>query len=264
MPRFDANLSMMFNEVDFLDRFAEAARAGFSGVEFLFPYDYAPDQILEKLRENKLTLVLHNMPPGNFDSGERGLACLPNRVGEFQDGVGKAIDYASALGCAQVHCMSGITPWGADPDLVRRTLIENMRFAAKETGKAGIKLLIEPINTRDMPGYYLSTSTDALILMDEVGSTNLWLQYDIYHMQVMEGDLSRTIEDNLRRIAHMQLADTPGRHEPGTGEINFDFLLPHIDRLGYDGWIGCEYRPAGRTVDGLGWMAPYAKRADAA
>lgn len=264
MPRFDANLSMMFNEVEFLDRFAEARRAGFSGVEFLFPYDYQPDQILEKLHENKLTLVLHNLPAGNFDSGERGLACLPIRVGEFQDGVGKAIDYARALGCSQLHCMSGITPWGADPELVRRTLIENIRFAAKETGKAGIKLLIEPINTRDMPGYYLSTSKEALILMDEVGSTNLWLQYDIYHMQVMEGDLSRTIEDNLRRIAHMQLADTPGRHEPGTGEINFDFLLPHIDRLGYDGWIGCEYRPAGRTVDGLGWMARYARKADAA
>lgn len=204
------------------------------------------------------------MPAGNFDSGERGLACLPNRVGEFQEGVGKAIDYARALGCAQLHCMSGITPWGVDADLVRRTVIENIRFAAKEAGKAGIKLLIEPINTRDMPGYFLNTSKEALVLMDEVGSTNLWLQYDIYHMQVMEGDLSRTIEDNLRRIAHMQLADTPGRHEPGTGEINFDFLLPHIDRLGYDGWIGCEYRPAGRTVDGLGWMAPYVKKADAA
>ena len=264
MPRFNANLTMLFNEVDFLDRFEAAAKAGFTGVEFLFPYDYEPDQITEKLEQNKLSLVLHNMPAGDWDAGERGLACLPARVGEFQQSVGRAIDYAKALGCPQLNCLSGITPWGTDPELVRRTLVENLRFAAKELGKAGIKLLIEPINTRDMPGFYLSTSKDALTLMDEVGSTNLWLQYDIYHMQIMEGDLSCTIEDNLRRIAHMQLADAPGRHEPGSGEINYDYLLPHIDRLGYEGWIGCEYRPAGKTEAGLSWMTPYLPKKDAA
>ena len=264
MPRFSANLSMLFNEVDFLDRFEAAAKAGFTGVEFLFPYDYRPEQIREKLEKHELKLVLHNMPPGDWDAGERGLTCLPARVGEFQKNVGMAIEYAKALGCAQLHCMAGITPWGTDQELVRRTLIENLRFAAKETGKVGIKLLIEPINTRDMPSFHINTSEQALTLMDEVGSTNLWLQYDIYHMQVMEGDLALTIEENLRRIAHMQLADTPGRHEPGTGEINYDYLLPQIDQLGYEGWIGCEYRPAGATTDGLGWMKPYLPKADAA
>ena len=264
MPRFNANLTMLFNEVGFLDRFEAAAEAGFRGVEFLFPYDYEPGRITEKLEQNNLSLVLHNMPAGDWDAGERGLACLPARVGEFQQSVGRAIDYAKALGCPQLNCLSGITPWGTDPELVRRTLVENLRFAAKELGKSGIKLLIEPINTRDMPGFHLSTSKDALMLMDEVGSTNLWLQYDIYHMQIMEGDLSCTIENNLRRIAHMQLADTPGRHEPGSGEIGYDYLLPHIDRLGYEGWIGCEYRPAGKTEDGLRWMTPYLPKKDAA
>lgn len=264
MPRFCANLSMMFNEVDFLDRFEAASKAGFTGVEFLFPYDYKPEQIKEKLEAHDLKLVLHNMPAGDWDAGERGLTCLPSRVGEFQKNVGTAIEYANALDCKQLHCLVGNTPWGTDMELVRRTMIENLRFAAKETGKSSIRLLIEPINTRDMPNFHINTSKEALSLMDEVGSTNLWLQYDIYHMQVMEGDLAPTIEENLRRIAHMQLADTPGRHEPGTGEINFDYLLPQIDKLGYEGWIGCEYRPAEATTDGLHWMAPYLRKADAA
>jgi hydroxypyruvate isomerase len=257
MPKLAANLSMMFNEVDFLDRFAAAAAAGFKGVEYLFPYAYDKDQLAERLAAHGLTQALHNMPAGGWDTGERGLGILADRVAEFQDGVGLAIDYATALGCQRLNCLAGVAPDGADPDTLRETLVSNLRFAAGECAKAGITLLSEPINTRDIPGFYLCRTAQALEIFDDVGADNLLLQYDIYHMQIMEGDLAPTIEANLGRIGHMQLADTPGRHEPGSGEINFDFLLGHIDGLGYDCWIGCEYKPAGTTAEGLGWTKPY-------
>jgi hydroxypyruvate isomerase len=257
MPKFAANLSMLYGEHDFLERFAAAAKDGFRGVEYLFPYAYEKQALVDALKNNKLSQVLHNMPAGDWDAGERGLACLPDRVGEFQDGVGKAIDYARALGCTQLHAMAGIRPNGVDSDKIAKTYIENLRFAAGETKKAGIKLLIEAINTIDIPGFYLSTSAQALAVIDTVGSDNLYFQYDIYHMQVMEGDLVRTIEKNLAKIPHMQLADNPGRHEPGSGEINYPFLFDAIDRMGYKGWIGCEYKPKAGTSAGLDWLRPY-------
>lgn len=254
MPKFAANLTMMFNEVDFLGRFEAAATAGFKGVEYLFPYSYPKEQLAEKLSKHGLTQVLHNLPAGDWGSGERGIACLPDRVSEFQDGVGKAIDYATRLGCRQLNCLAGIAPKGIDQDKVRATFVGNLKFAADKLGKAGIRLLTEPINTRDIPGFYLCHTQQALEIFKQVGSDNLFLQYDIYHMQIMEGDLARTIEANIGRIAHMQLADNPGRHEPGTGEINFPFLFKFINQIGYDGWIGCEYKPKTTTVEGLGWL----------
>lgn len=260
MPKFAANLSMLYGEHDFLDRFGTAAKDGFRGVEYLFPYAFEKEVLAEALNKHSLTQVLHNMPAGDWDAGERGLACLPDRVGEFQDGVGKAIGYAKALGCTQLHAMAGIRPESADPDLLDHTYVENLRFAATATKKAGIRLLIEAINTIDIPGFYLSTSAQALAVIETVGSDNLFFQYDIYHMQIMEGDLARTIEANLPRIAHIQLADNPGRNEPGTGEINYPYLFEKIDQLGYQGWIGCEYKPASTTAEGLGWFAPYARR----
>lgn len=257
MVQFAANLSMLFSEVDFLDRFEAAAKAGFKGVEYLFPYDFEADEIAARLETHSLKQVLFNTPAGDWAAGDRGLACNPNRVQEFRDGVGKAIEYAQALDCGQLHCMAGIAPGGADADILRRTYVDNLKFAAGEMEKAGIKCLIEMINTRDIPGFYLNTSAQAEEVLAAVGSENLYLQYDIYHMQIMEGDLAPTTERLLPRIAHMQLADTPGRHEPGTGEINYAFLFSHFDRIGYKGWIGCEYAPAAGTVEGLGWMEPY-------
>lgn len=257
MPRFNANITMMFQEVDFMDRFAEAAKAGFKGVEYLFPYDYEADDLVKALDDNGLVQVLHNLPAGDWGAGERGIATLPDRVDEFKAGVAKAIDYATALKCGQVNCLAGIPPADADPALIRKTFVENLRFAAAELKKAGIKLLIEAINTRDIPGFYLSSTAQALEIIAEVGSDNLFFQYDIYHMQIMEGDLARTMEENLAQIPHLQLADNPGRHEPGTGEINYPFLFDHLDRIGYAGWIGCEYVPATKTVEGLDWVKPY-------
>ena len=264
MPKFAANLSMMFNEVDFLDRFAAAAEAGFAGVEYLFPYAWDKVELAERLSEAGLTQALFNMPPGDWDAGERGLAILPERVEAFRAGVETAIDYAKALGCTRLHAMAGLAPAGADPAVLRRTYVDNLRYAAEKTAAAGIKLLIEAINSRDIPGFYLNTSRQALEIIEEVGSANLFFQYDIYHMQIMEGDLAPTLEANLGRIAHLQLADTPGRHEPGTGEINYPFLFGHLDRIGYSGWIGCEYKPATTTAEGLGWFAPYRNDGEAA
>ena len=257
MPKLAANLTLMFNEVDFLDRFAAAAKAGFKGVEFLFPYDYDKNLLKQKLDENKLTLALHNMPPGNWNNGERGIGCHSDRVAEFQAGVDKAIEYANALGCTQLNCLAGIKPAYRDPLDARETFIKNLQYAAPRLKAAGIKLLIEAINTRDIPGFFLNHSAQAFDIIKAVGSDNLFFQYDIYHMQIMEGDLAPTIEKNLALIPHMQLADTPGRHEPGSGEINYDFLLPFLDQIGYNGWIGCEYKPATTTEAGLGWTKPY-------
>ena len=254
MPKFAANLTMMFNEVDFLERFEAAAKSGFKGVEYLFPYSYPKAQLAEKLDQHGLAQVLHNLPAGNWGGGERGIACLPDRVSEFQDGVGKAIDYAKSLGCKQINCLAGIAPKGVDAGKIRSTLVSNLKFAADKLGRAGIRLLAEPINTRDIPGFYLCHTNQALEIFKDVGADNLYLQYDIYHMQIMEGDLARTIEANFKRIAHMQLADNPGRHEPGTGEINYPFLYKFIDGLGYQGWIGCEYKPKTTTIEGLNWF----------
>ena len=253
MPKFAANLTMLFNEVPFLDRFDEAAKAGFRGVEYLFPYDFEPGELVERLRRNDLTQVLHNLPAGNWGAGERGIAVLPDRQDEFREGVDKAITYATALGCKQVNILAGIAK-DVDPKDAHRVFVENLKYAAPKLKAAGIKLLIEMINTRDIPGFFLTSTKQALDILDEVGSDNLYLQYDIYHMQIMEGDLARTMEANLAKIAHIQLADNPGRNEPGTGEINYPFLFGFLDKIGYQGWIGAEYKPAGKTTDGLSWL----------
>lgn len=253
MPKFAANLTMLFNEVDFLDRFAAAAETGFKGVEYLFPYAWPAGELAEKLDQYGLVQVLHNLPAGDWAGGERGIACHPDRIGEFQDGVGRAIEYATTLGCKQVNCLAGITPAGADADKVFETFVANLRFAADKLAGAGIRLLVEPINTFDIPGFYLNRTAQAAAILDAVGSDNLFIQYDIYHAQRMEGELANTIAAHLPRIAHIQLADNPGRHEPGSGEINYAFLFDFIDRSGFDGWIGCEYKPAGDTRAGLAW-----------
>ncbi|MBU3541483.1 hydroxypyruvate isomerase [Polynucleobacter sp. UB-Tiil-W10] len=254
MPQFAANLTMLFNESPFMERFEKAANSGFQAVEFLFPYAFPAQEIKQKLEQYQLQLVLHNLPAGDWDAGERGIACLPDRVAEFQTGVGKAIEYAKALGVKQLNCLAGKIPANVDAVLVQETFISNLRYAAAELKKANIKLLIEPINTFDIPGFYLSKTQQAIDILNEVGSDNLYIQYDIYHAQRMEGELCKTLETNLSKIAHIQLADNPGRNEPGTGEINYAHLFQFIDSIGYKGWIGCEYKPASNTEAGLGWI----------
>ncbi len=255
MPKFAANLTMLFNEVPFLERFEKAANNGFTAVEFLFPYAFDVQEIRDRLTRHKLALVLHNLPAGDWDAGERGIACHPDRVQELREGVARAISYATALGVSQLNCLAGKTPSGVSAEVLRKTFVENLRFAATELKKAGLKLLIEPINTFDIPGFYLSGTSQALAIMDELGADNLFLQYDIYHMQRMEGELAASMQRHLPRIAHLQLADNPGRNEPGTGEINYAFLFQFIDKIGYTGWIGCEYKPATTTEAGLGWRS---------
>ena len=257
MPKLAANLTMLWNEVDFLDRFAAAAKAGFSAVEYLFPYSYEKQKLVDRLGQHRLTQALHNLPAGDWAKGDRGIACQPARRGEFRDGVGLAIEYAQALGCRQLNCLVGIAPAGADPEALDANLIDNLKFAAAELCKVGIKLLVEPINTRDIPGFYVCRTQQALRIFAEVASPNLWLQYDIYHMQIMEGDLGPTIKANRPRIAHVQIADNPGRNEPGTGEIHHPFLFDLLDQEGYAGYVGCEYKPQGKTDEGLAWAKPY-------
>ncbi len=257
MPKFSANLSMLFKEVDFLDRFELAARAGFKAVEFMFPYEWDKNELKRRLTEHNLELVLHNLPPGDWSAGERGLACLPGRVNEFRDGIGRAIEYATALGCPRLNCLAGIPPATLSEEERRRTLVSNVRYAAEEMRKAGLVLMVEALNSFDMPGFCLNTTRDALDLIQQVGHPNLFIQYDVYHMQMMEGKLIKTMRENLSAIAHIQIADVPGRHEPGTGEINFDNLFRSLDDMGYRGWIGCEYIPAGQTEAGLGWIRKY-------
>jgi hydroxypyruvate isomerase len=254
MPRFAANLTMLFNELPFLDRFEAAAKAGFKAVEFLFPYPYAVAELKDRLAANGLTLVLHNLPAGNWDGGERGIACLPERAGEFREGVAKAIGYGTALGVPQLNCLAGKAPAGMADAVLRETFVGNLRYAAGELKKAGLKLLMEPINTYDIPGFYLNRTAQAIALIDEVGSDNLFVQYDIYHAQRMEGELVATMQKHLARIAHIQLADNPGRNEPGSGEIHYGNVFKALDRMGYTGWIGCEYKPATTTGAGLGWL----------
>ena len=253
MPRFAANLTMLFTEHPFLDRFEHAARAGFTAVEFLFPYAFEAAEIRQRLDAHSLSLVLHNLPAGDWDAGERGIACHPDRVEEFRSGVATAITYAQALGVTQLNCLAGKAPAGVSPELLRQTLVDNLRFGAAALKQAGLRLLIEPINHFDIPGFYLNRTDQAVDLLDEVGADNAFVQYDIYHAQRMEGELAATLQTRLARIGHIQLADNPGRHEPGTGEINYPFLFAHLDRIGYTGWIGCEYKPATTTEAGLGW-----------
>ena len=253
MPRFAANLTMLFTERPFLERFAAARAAGFDAVEFLFPYDHPAEQIKALLDAHQLQLVLHNLPAGDWAAGERGIACHPRRQEEFRSGVARAIEYATVLGVPQLNCLIGQLPRNASSLQIDQTVIENLRFAAHALGQHGLRLLIEPINTFDIPGFYLHHTQQALDLIDKVGADNLFLQYDIYHMQRMEGEIAATLARHLPRIAHVQLADNPGRHEPGTGELIYRFLFQHLDAIGYPGWIGCEYKPAARTEDGLGW-----------
>ena len=257
MPRFAANLSMMFNELPFLDRFAAARAAGFEAVEFLFPYDFPARDIAARLKDNGLTQVLFNSPPGDWENGERGLACIPGRGQEFRDGIMKALDYAAALECPRLHVMAGMMPAGVAQGTVTCLYAINLAWAAEKAIAQGVTCVIEPINQRDMPGYALTGTANAVAVIEAVGPERLGLQFDLYHTQITEGDLVPRARALLPHIAHMQVADTPGRHEPGTGEVNWPFVFGQLDAMGYRGWIGCEYRPAADTLAGLGWYAPY-------
>ena len=252
MPKLAANLTMLWNELDFLDRFAAASRAGFKAVEYLFPYAYEKQQLVDLLGKNQLEQALHNLPAGDWARGDRGIACRPERRGEFRDGVGQAIEYAKALGCTQLNCLVGIAPADADPDALTSNLVDNLKFAAAELGKQKIKLLVEPINTRDIPGFFVCRTKQALEIFAEVASPNLWLQYDIYHMQIMEGDIIRTIRDNHAHFGHYHTAGNPGRHEiDDTQELNYPAIVRAIAATGYDGYLGQEFVPAGDPVAAL-------------
>jgi hydroxypyruvate isomerase len=257
MPRLAANLSMMFNEVPFLERFTAARKAGFEGVEFLFPYDFPAPELRSRIVGEGLTQVLFNMPPGDWSKNERGLAALPGRQLEFREGVKRALDYASTLECQRVHCMAGIIP--AEIPLTTATAVyaANLSWAAEQARPAGVKLLIEPINHRDMPGYFLNTEAQGAAIVEAIGKDRIGLQFDIYHVQTTEGDITKRMEQYMPLIDHMQIADVPARNEPGTGEIGWEFVFRRIDELGYMGWVGCEYRPAGDTVEGLGWRQKF-------
>jgi len=258
MPRFAANLTMLFTELPFMERFGAARASGFGHVEYLFPYPYRKEELAAALQANGLKQVLHNLPAGNWEAGERGIACHPDRVQEFRDGVAQAIQYALALDCPRLNCLAGKLPAGVSREQAHATLAGNLAFAAAALKEVGIRLLIEPINTYDIPGFFLSRTDQALALIEEVGSDNLFLQYDIYHAQRTEGELGATLQKHLGKIGHIQLADNPGRNEPGTGEINWRWLFQHIDALGYSGTIGCEYKPRTTTTEGLGWRAALA------
>lgn len=257
MPKLTANLSMLFTEVDFMKRFERAAKAGFKGVEYLFPYDFKAEDIKAELDKNGLQQILFNLPAGDFAGGERGIACLPGREEEFRAGVDKAIEYAKVLGNTQVNCLSGLVPADLPQEKAEEILIENLKYAAPRFKEAGLLLLVEACNTQDMPGFCVNTTKQALRIIAAVGSDNVRFQYDIYHMQIMEGNIAKTLKDNLAMIAHVQLADNPGRHEPGTGELNYTFLFKHLDEIGYEGWVGAEYKPLTSTEEGLGWLKQY-------
>ncbi|UUX48292.1 hydroxypyruvate isomerase family protein [Nisaea acidiphila] len=254
MPKLAANLSMMFQELPFLDRFKAAAEAGFRGVEFLFPYDFPAGEIRAKLEDAGLTQALFNLPPGDWDAGDRGFAAIPGRQDAFLAALEKALDYADALDCPRLHVMSGMVPDGVSREACTETLIANLKQAAPIAGKRGKTLILEPINNRDMPPYFLNYQDQALSIIDAVGENNVRLQFDLYHCQIMEGDLAVHLKDNLAAIEHIQIAGVPERHEPDIGEINYPYLFRLMDDLGYEGWVGCEYRPQAGTVEGLGWM----------
>ncbi len=255
MPKFAANLSFLFTDVPFADRFARAAAAGFKGVEYLFPYEWAAHDVAEWLKAADLEQVLFNLAPGDWAAGDRGLACLPDRRGEFVDSVEQALAYAMVLDCERVHCMAGLRPAGVAEAELEATYVANLRHAADRLATAGVTVMIEPINSRiDMPGYWLDDVARGFRLLEAVDRDNVKLQLDLYHAQIIQGDLARTIEAHLPQIGHIQIADNPGRHEPGTGEIHYPYLFDLLDRLGYSGWIGCEYKPLTTTEAGLGWL----------
>jgi 2-dehydrotetronate isomerase len=257
MPKFAVNLSFLFNELPFLDRFDAAAKAGFKAVEFLFPYEYPAYEIATRLERHQLQNVLFNLPPGNWHAGERGISILAGREKEFTEGVAKAIECAKALGCPRLHALAGIVPDGADGQLLRKIYISNLKYAATEFAKHNLTLLIEPINTRDMPGYFLNTQAEAFLICQEVAAPNLKMQMDIYHMQMMGEDIEANIRQYLPYVGHMQIANVPGRHEPDKSEINYPYIFDLLDELGYPGWIGCEYKPKTTTREGLGWFEKY-------
>jgi len=253
MPKFSVNISMIFKEEDFLTRFDKAAENGFSAVEIQFPYNHEKSLILEKLQQNNLKLVLHNLPNGK-NQIDKGIACNPSRKNEFQDSVGIAIEYAKYLNCEQLNCLSGMPELNTQKNVTLETLISNLQFAANKLEEEKIKLLIEPINHYDIPGFFLNNSSQAKTIMSSVKSKNLFLQYDIYHMQIMEGNIIKTIQSNLDLIKHIQFADNPGRHEPGTGEINFAHIFNQLDQIGYQGWVGAEYNPSSNSEKSLDWF----------
>jgi hydroxypyruvate isomerase len=257
MPRFCANLTMMFNEVPFLDRFEAAAKAGFKAVEFLFPYDFPAAEIRARLDANGLEQVLFNMPPGDWAAGERGTAALPGRQGEFRAGVQKALDYAGTLGCKRLHCMAGIAPAGTLPGEAASLYVANLAWAAERAHSAGVMMVIEPINHRDMPGFLLNTTGQAAGIVSALGADRVRILFDVYHCQVTEGDVTSRMKKLLPLIGHIQIADVPARNEPGTGEIGWRYVFGQMDAIGYDGWVGCEYRPAGGTVAGLNWRETF-------
>jgi hydroxypyruvate isomerase len=260
MPRFAANLSMMYTEHPFLDRFAAAAADGFRAVEYLFPYACEQRELAQRLADNGLSQVLFNAPPGDFDAGERGLACLPGRESEFRRAFAEqALPYAQALNCPRVHVMAGLAPAGVPRAALRGTYLGNLAWAAREAAAAGIDVLIEPINTRDIPRYFLNRQDEAHTIVQEIDAPNLKVQMDLYHCQIVEGDLAMKLRQYLPtgRVGHIQIAGVPERHEPDLGEINHPYLFALIDELGYDGHIGCEYRPRAGTSAGLGWLKPY-------
>ena len=260
MPKLAANISLLYPQLPFAERFAAAARAGFRYVEYQFPYPFGgAREIAARARDAGVEVVLHNLPAGDAAKGDRGITCQPGRVSEFREGVERAIEYAKAAGCPRLNTLAGIAPDGVPREQARETLVENLRYAAAKLKAAGLTLLTEPCNPRTIPGFFLNTSKEGIAVIDAAGADNLLLQYDVFHMQIVEGDLAKTIERLLPRIGHIQIADVPERNEPGTGEINFGWLLPHIDRLGYKGWIGCEYLPKGDTDQGLSWATPYLK-----
>lgn len=258
MPRFAANLSMMFQETPFLERFDAAARAGFTGVEFLFPYDFTPEEVATAARDAGVAVALFNLPPGDWSKSERGLAALPGREADFAAALDKAAAYAEVIGCKRLHCMAGIPGGDADPAACRATYVSNLKRAAARLAPMGVDALIEPINTRDIPGYFINRQQDAHDVVAAVGAANLKVQMDFYHVQIVEGDVAMRFRKHFDGVGHIQIAGVPERHEPDVGEVNYPYLFPLLDELGYGGWVGCEYRPAGATLDGLKrWGAPY-------
>ncbi|MCD1634015.1 hydroxypyruvate isomerase [Martelella mediterranea] len=257
MPKFAANLSFLYADLPFLDRIAAAAKDGFPAVEYVGPYDFPEGDVAAALKAANVQQALFNLPAGDWAGGERGIGCLPDRVEEFKAGVDTAISYAKALGCPKINCLAGIAPKGIAAEKLEQTLVANLKYAAPRLADAGVKLLLEPINLRDIPGFFVSTTDHAERILEAVGSENLFIQYDIYHTQIMQGDLAETYRRLKAKIAHVQLADNPGRHEPGTGEINYPYLFNMLDAEGYDGFIGCEYKPSAGTTEGLGWMKPW-------